>query len=219
MRAIHRSPVTRCGALTFSFICAWVNGWVNNGHVGDLRRHRAHYDITVMDRRQTEVDLFDCSLKNKLKWKMNQRCRQRRLQNVDCFVHMREDWVNAEYITVTSWWARWRLKSPASRLFTQAFIPAQIKENNKACCLTVPSHYLNQWLFLIVRYCDIHPRAISHWVPMRLLICIMSLKIVLLKLLPHLPGSNGLNYSSTDKLGGLFCQFNCSYSSRASFCN
>ena len=29
-------------------------------------------------------------------------------------------------------WARWRLKSPASRLFTQAFFEAQIKENIKA---------------------------------------------------------------------------------------
>ena len=35
-------------------------------------------------------------------------------------------------ITMTSQWARWRLKSPASRLFTQAFIQAQIKENIKA---------------------------------------------------------------------------------------
>ena len=37
-----------CGALMFSLICAWINGWVNNGEAGDLRRHRAHYDVTVM---------------------------------------------------------------------------------------------------------------------------------------------------------------------------
>ena len=35
-------------------------------------------------------------------------------------------------ITMTSEWARWRLISPDSRLFTQAFILAQIKENIKA---------------------------------------------------------------------------------------
>ena len=35
-------------------------------------------------------------------------------------------------ITVTSKLARWRLKSPASRLFTQPFIQAQIKDNIKA---------------------------------------------------------------------------------------
>ena len=32
-------------------------------------------------------------------------------------------------ITLTSKWARWRLKSPALRLFTQPFIQALIKEN------------------------------------------------------------------------------------------
>ena len=35
-------------------------------------------------------------------------------------------------ITMTSWWAPWRLKSPALRLFTQPFIQAQSKENTKA---------------------------------------------------------------------------------------
>ena len=35
-------------------------------------------------------------------------------------------------ITVTSWGAQWYLKSPASWLFTQQFIQAQIKENIKA---------------------------------------------------------------------------------------
>ena len=35
-------------------------------------------------------------------------------------------------ITMTSQWAWWRLRSPASRLFTQPFIRAQIKENIKA---------------------------------------------------------------------------------------
>ena len=37
-----------CGALMFSLICAWINGWANNGEAGDLRRHRAHHDIIVM---------------------------------------------------------------------------------------------------------------------------------------------------------------------------
>ena len=35
------------------------------------------------------------------------------------------------FITTTSQWVRWRLKSPASRLFTQTFIQAQIKENTR----------------------------------------------------------------------------------------
>ena len=32
----------------FSLICARINGWVNYGDAGDLRRHGAHYDVTVM---------------------------------------------------------------------------------------------------------------------------------------------------------------------------
>ena len=55
VRGIHRSPVNSlhkgqwCGALMFSLICAWINGWVNNPEAGDLGRYRAHYDVTVMD--------------------------------------------------------------------------------------------------------------------------------------------------------------------------
>ena len=36
------------GALMFSLICTRMNGWVNNGEAGDLRRYRPHYDVTVM---------------------------------------------------------------------------------------------------------------------------------------------------------------------------
>ena len=37
------------GALMISLIYAWINGWINNGEGGDLRRHRTHYDVTVMN--------------------------------------------------------------------------------------------------------------------------------------------------------------------------
>ena len=33
------------GALLFSLICVWINGWVNNREAGDLRRYRAHCDL------------------------------------------------------------------------------------------------------------------------------------------------------------------------------
>ena len=36
------------GALVFSLICTWTNGWANNRDAGNLRRHRAHYDAIVM---------------------------------------------------------------------------------------------------------------------------------------------------------------------------
>ena len=32
----------------FPALCAWMNGSVNNGEAGDLRRHRTHYDVIVM---------------------------------------------------------------------------------------------------------------------------------------------------------------------------
>ena len=54
VRGIHRWPVNsphkgqRCGALMFSLICAWISDWVNNREAGDLRGHRAHFDVTVM---------------------------------------------------------------------------------------------------------------------------------------------------------------------------
>ena len=51
---IHRSPVNSPhkgqwrGALMFSLICAWINGWVSDLEAGDLRCHGTHYDVIVM---------------------------------------------------------------------------------------------------------------------------------------------------------------------------
>ena len=36
------------GALMFSLICAWIKGWINNGEAVDFRRHRFHYDVTLI---------------------------------------------------------------------------------------------------------------------------------------------------------------------------
>ena len=55
VRGIHRFPVNSPhqgqwrGALIFSSICVWINGWIKNREAGDLRRYRAHYDATAMD--------------------------------------------------------------------------------------------------------------------------------------------------------------------------
>ena len=38
-------------------IYAWINGWVNNREAGDLRRHLAHYDVTVM---YDETRVYHC---------------------------------------------------------------------------------------------------------------------------------------------------------------
>ena len=39
-------PVTRSFVVFFDM--CWTNGWADNRDAGDLRRHPAHYDVTVM---------------------------------------------------------------------------------------------------------------------------------------------------------------------------
>ena len=54
MRGIHWSPVNSPhkvqwrGALISLSSAPWINGGVSNREAGDLRRHRAHYDVIVM---------------------------------------------------------------------------------------------------------------------------------------------------------------------------
>ena len=55
-----------CGALIFSLICVWINGWVNNRDAGDFRRHRAHYDVTVMAFRILNDVICSTSVTSKL---------------------------------------------------------------------------------------------------------------------------------------------------------
>ena len=67
---IFRVPGLLCGeftghhkgqwreALMFSLICACINGSVNNREAGDLRRHRGHYDVTVMLRAHSNDSMY-----------------------------------------------------------------------------------------------------------------------------------------------------------------
>ena len=70
VRGLHRSPVNSRhkgqwrGALLFSLICACINDWVNNRDAGDLRRHRAHYDVTVMLQKMTVYFCLLCHFGN-----------------------------------------------------------------------------------------------------------------------------------------------------------
>ena len=55
VQGIHRSPVNSPhkgqwrGALMFSLISVWINGWVNYREAGDLRRYGGLNDVTVME--------------------------------------------------------------------------------------------------------------------------------------------------------------------------
>ena len=61
VRGIHRSPLNSHhkgqwrGSLVFSWICTLAYGWINNRDAGDLRRHRAHYDVTVMQHEHCRI--------------------------------------------------------------------------------------------------------------------------------------------------------------------
>ena len=55
----------------FLLICTCINGWVNNCEAGDLKHHRVHYDVTVMQSNTHSVadvtqDTF--SEENKFVW-------------------------------------------------------------------------------------------------------------------------------------------------------
>ena len=63
-RGIQRSPVNSPHKgqwrrpLMFSLICVWLDGWVNNREVGDLRCYRDHYDVIVMECWLQTVDMI-----------------------------------------------------------------------------------------------------------------------------------------------------------------
>ena len=60
------------GVSMFSLICSWINARVNNREAGDLRRHRAHYDVIVMLVAVTiHVSAYYSFNKNVLEWKKN----------------------------------------------------------------------------------------------------------------------------------------------------
>ena len=52
VREVHPLPVDcphKGQWLLFSLICAYTNGRINNRDAGDLKNHRAHYNVIVME--------------------------------------------------------------------------------------------------------------------------------------------------------------------------
>ena len=70
-----------CGALIFSLIWAWINGWVNNREAGDLSRHRVNYDVTVMTFRQLDLQRH---ISFKMYSKFNISLQESTFENVTC---------------------------------------------------------------------------------------------------------------------------------------
>ena len=46
-------PVTQSFDVVFDL--DWINGWVNDREAGNLRRHRTHYDVTVIVRQHLQT--------------------------------------------------------------------------------------------------------------------------------------------------------------------
>ena len=89
VRGIHRWPVNSPhkgqwrGALILSFICAWINGWVNNAEASDLGRHRTRYvgfTVAMVDSAIRKYSTF-CTIHmvqpsyNAVKWYCTLHCR------------------------------------------------------------------------------------------------------------------------------------------------
>ena len=135
VRGIHRSPVNSPhkgqwrGALMFSLISVWINGCVNNHEAGDLRRHRAHYDVIVMIcarwfnlqfdvRYQAVIGAKHGIIERKLK-KFQQSCTPRacihQLQRKSCCLHILLTSQNHKQCmqldNKISYYLQWRLKS------------------------------------------------------------------------------------------------------------
>ena len=134
VRGIRRSLVNSPhkghwrGALMISLIWAWTDSWANNGDAGDLRRYRAHYDVIVM-----EMFTYEPWMK-----------RVGKKQDISLRIDIPTGSTHCP-ITMTSLWSRWRLKSPASRLFTQPFNQKQLKEKNQSCASLVFVRGIHRW--------------------------------------------------------------------------
>ena len=74
-------PLTKASdAEIWYLIYAWINGWVINREAGDLRRNRAHYDLTVM-----VWSIFSSSLLIEENGAWNLRILELQMNYYDCF--------------------------------------------------------------------------------------------------------------------------------------
>ena len=68
VQGIHRSAVNHPHKTSdadlwyFLWSAPWINNWVNNREAGDLRRHRAHYDVIVVS--EIHMSVFGDSIRH-----------------------------------------------------------------------------------------------------------------------------------------------------------
>ena len=128
------------GTFMFSLICVWTNDWTSNRDAGDLRHHSTQCDVTVMIRYWLVAEnfrtsscihevLWICQFDKSRPSCMDThpsiyticRCDQHIIYIHSVICRKIEAIYSATFkhmhlvITAMSEWARWRLKSPASR--------------------------------------------------------------------------------------------------------
>ena len=96
------------------------------------------------------------------------------------------DWLNSLWLSDAIW--QHRSGSTLAQVMA-CCLTAPSHCLNQCCCLTAPSHYLNQRWLTVTDVCFVagfHLRSISQWVS-KLPRCIMNLKIILLNSRSYLP--------------------------------
>ena len=142
---IHRSPVNSPhkghwrGAVMFSLICTWTNGWVNNRDAGDLRRHRAHYDVIVMIHKvqgnrslalmHAAIDIFPSRF---AEYDCQARCENCATISDTCECECTDDYRGIHCQTCEYWW----LCEPMIHVLTPA-VPNRFKETQICIVFTI----------------------------------------------------------------------------------
>ena len=175
---IHQSPVNSPhksqwrGALMFSLICAWISGWVNNREAGDLRRYRTHYGVIVMvSEFGTEHGSTNAGLCTNLQNDLT----------IEMEILEEREFAISEFNSLWPSDTIWRHRSGSTL--------AQVM----ACCLTAPSHYLNQ-CWLIINKVQWHSSEHNYTRDTSAPKIKISLKMTYLKFHLNLPGANELRW-------------------------
>ena len=63
-------PLTKASdaELSYFFVCAWTNGLASNRDAGDFRRHRVHYDVTVMCSYNSSIRRKESKAQSEFMW-------------------------------------------------------------------------------------------------------------------------------------------------------
>ena len=135
VRGIRRSPVNSLhrgqwrGALMFSFICVWINGWINIREAGDLRRYRAHYDVIVMN---AERILKNLDLAHRYRMFRNGRVDKCDFFRFEFWLTTMTIWLPSHYLRQCWNIANWTLRNKLKWIFnrdTSIFIEENTFEN------------------------------------------------------------------------------------------